>query len=96
MCKAKNAIEKRMSCFRLFLKLCIEGQSILMEAFYKLENRNNGIEQDLLKFTYYSHPTSTSYFNLKRKGYSLYNFSDFNFTRTYIKKLAFADTVHFE
>jgi methionyl-tRNA formyltransferase len=87
--QAKITIEKGISSFNLFLNLCIIGQKILVEAFDKLENGTLGIEQDLSIFTYYSHPTSSAYLNLKRKGFSLFNLKDFNVIKTYIKHLDF-------
>ena len=87
--QAKITIEKGISSFNLFLKLCILGQKILVEAFEKLEMNNLGIEQDLTTFTYYSHPSSSAYLNLKRKGFSLFNLEDFSIVKTYIKHLTF-------
>lgn len=80
-------IKKGMSCFNLFLNLCIEGQLILVEAFNKMENGDQGSQQNLTGFTYYSHPTTSSYFNLKRKGFSLFNFKDLNLIKNYLRNL---------
>ena len=82
-------IEKGISSFMLFLKLCIQGQVILAEAFNKMEKGDLGVEQDHKKFTYYSHPTSSAYITIKKKGFSLFNLRDFNFTSNYIKNINF-------
>ncbi len=89
LAQARINIEKGISSFMLFLNLCIQGQVILAEAFNKMEKGDLGVEQDHEKFTYYSHPTSSAYITIKKKGFSLFNLRDFNFTSNYIKNINF-------
>ena len=87
LAQEKVAIEKGESSFNLFLKLCHLGQTILVEAFEKMERDNPGTEQNLSEFTYFSHPTSSAYLKLKQKGFSLFNFKDFSKVKNYINRL---------
>jgi folate-dependent phosphoribosylglycinamide formyltransferase PurN len=78
-------IEKGISSFELFLNLCKEGKHRLVEAFIKMEKGNQGTEQNLTEFSYFSNPTSKAYFKLKKNGFSLFNLRDFKIIKKNLK-----------
>lgn len=78
-------IANGISSFELFLKLCIEGEKILSEAFIKMENDDPGKEQNLKDFSYFSNPTTSAYIQLKKNGFSLFNLQDFKRIKIYLK-----------
>lgn len=80
-------IKKGISSFELFLNLCKEGKHRIVEAFIEMENGNRGIQQDLIKFSYFSNPTSKAYFKLKKNGFALFNLKDFRIIKKSLKNL---------
>jgi folate-dependent phosphoribosylglycinamide formyltransferase PurN len=81
----KLQIQRGSSAFSLFLNLCIIGKRTLNEAFEKMEKGNMGTRQDISLFTYFSHPTTSAYFRLKKADYSLFKLKDFNEITSYLK-----------
>jgi folate-dependent phosphoribosylglycinamide formyltransferase PurN len=82
-------IENGISIFELFLNLCKEGKHRLVEAFIEMEKGNQGTEQDLTQFSYFSNPTSKAYFKLKKNGFSLFNLKDFKIIKKNLKNSDF-------
>ncbi len=64
-------IEPGESAFHLFKRLAQLGSEALEEAVLMTLEGVGGIEQDLERYTYYSHPTFKSYLDLRRHGHVL-------------------------
>jgi len=69
-------IEAKISVFELFKKLSYLGNSALHKGVALALNGDKGQPQDLLNYSYYSHPTKQSYNELKQKGHTLIRFSE--------------------
>lgn len=69
-------IKPRISAFGLFKNLSKLGSSALFEGVKLALNGEPGRPQNLLKRSYYSHPTRKSYKKLKQQGYALLRLSE--------------------
>lgn len=69
-------ISECTSCFNMFIKQCLLGSGLLIKAFKKLEFGDKGKVQNLNLFSYFSHPSTKAYLNLKRRKFSLFQWKD--------------------
>ncbi|MDD5368669.1 MAG: formyltransferase family protein [Anaerolineaceae bacterium] len=72
----KLKIEPGESAFHLFTRLSLLGSEVLPEAIKCVFNGGQGFAQDLSKYSYYSNPTFSSYFDLKRAKHCMIKISD--------------------
>jgi len=70
------SISPRTSAFSLFEKLAALGSEALLEAVNLALEGDPGKPQDLRKRTYFSHPTWSSYWKLKRNGHAIVRVSE--------------------
>jgi len=65
------AIEPRESAFHLFKRLALLGSEALEEAILLALEGTEGVKQDLVKYSYYSHSSLKSYLDLRGRGHVL-------------------------
>lgn len=69
-------IERNESCMSLFLKKSIVGSNLLIDSFEKMTQGSLGVSQNFDRYSYFSHPTTIAYFNLKKNGFYLLRLID--------------------
>ncbi len=69
-------IEKNESAFHLFYRLAREGSVILIQAAEAALVNAVGTQQDMSGYSYYSNPTLKAYFSLKKKGHTLFRWTE--------------------